>query len=89
MSTNHKWSFFNVLVQIRIINEEQESTTAVSVSDDKDDNKNSNQSKENLHGRSTNRYGNHERFLRSGTKDRRNTQIQGRTYRQEAYVREI
>ena len=42
--------------------------TAVGVSDEKDDNKNSNQSKGNRHGRSTNRYGNHERFLRAELK---------------------
>jgi len=28
-------------------------------------------------------------FLKERTKDRRNTRIQGRTYRQEAYAREI
>ena len=46
------------------MNEEQESTTAIGVSDDKDDDKNANQNKGNRHGRSANRYGNHERFLK-------------------------
>ena len=45
------------------MNEEQESTTAVGVSGDKDDNKNLNQDKGNRYGRTTNRYGNHERFF--------------------------
>jgi len=45
------------------MNEEQESTTTIGVSDDKDDNKNANQSKGNRHGRSANRYGNHGRFF--------------------------